>query len=174
MNEEDERRNSIRKDNLSQHKRNKTTYRKSRSYTDIYSQISGDSDQIWKDKGAIYQRTAKHAFPSNKIDYDFLRRVLGIKSRMGSRKSTCEERFLNEELREAVLKVRGEVQHLKIEIKDANWLKTLEDLGDISGMNEDLLEALYMLRNAYKRGLFSSTPCMVGKRFFYFRSLAPA
>ena len=78
---------------------------------------------------------------------------------MGS-KRPCDEGFLNEELKEAVLKLRTQVKDLKLDIKDKNWLKTLEDLGDIDEMEMELLEGLYMLRNAYKKGIFSSSQCL--------------
>ena len=128
-------------------------HRISKSYTDITSQISGDHPNI---KRHSRYGKSKPGLSTKTVDYAFLRDLLGINSKMGDKER--DERFLSEELREAVLKLRGEVHSLKLEIKDENWLKTLEDLGDIKDMDLDLLEAMYMLRNAYKRGVFSSHP----------------
>eukprot|EP00794_Sanderia_malayensis_P007800 gene7800-8646_t len=134
------------------------TDRVSKSYTDLSSQISGNNSRRKTSSTSHFRAMKRNVSSANKIDYEFLRNLLGIGGgkRMGERKRTTGERFLNDELKEAVMKVRKEVKHLKLEIKDKNWLKTLEDLGDIREMNEDLLEAVYMLRNAYKRGIFSS------------------
>ena len=135
-----------------------STKRKSQSYTDISTQISGSSSQKWRDY-QTERRMNKPKRSNSRVDYAFLREILGIKPKMGS-KRPCDEGFLNEELKEAVLKLRTQVKDLKLDIKDKNWLKTLEDLGDIDEMEMELLEGLYMLRNAYKRGVFSSSQCL--------------
>ena len=133
---------------------------KSQSYTDISTQISGCSSVKWDidlktkatDRPSKMQYTEKST-----LDYGFLRKLLGISANMNTRKKSRNEGFVSDELKEAVMKLRQEVKDLKLEIKDKNWLKTLEDLGDLNDMDRDFLEALYMLRNAYKRGVFSST-----------------
>ena len=135
-----------------------STTRKSQSYTDISTQISGSSSRKWRD----YQTERMMNKPKrskSRVDYAFLREILGIKPKMGSKRS-CDEGFLNEELKEAVLKLRTQVEDLKLDTKDKNWLKTLEDLGDIDEMEMELLEGLYMLRNAYRKGIFSSSQCL--------------
>eukprot|EP00795_Rhopilema_esculentum_P004324 gene4324-20531_t len=135
--------------------------RKYHSYTDINNQISGyNPTQRWKDQK--YSQTVDRQMLKPKptraiVDYGFLREILGIQMPMGSRKRSANECFLSEELKQAVVKLRKEAKDLKLEIKDKNWLKTLEDLGDLNDMETDFLEALYMLRNAYKNGAFSST-----------------
>lgn len=135
-----------------------STTRKSHSYTDISTQISGSSSRKWGDH-QTERRMNKPKRSKSRVDYAFLREILGIKPKMGS-KRPCDEGFLNEELKEAVLKLRTQVKDLKLDVKDKNWLKTLEDLGDIDEMEMDLLEGLYMLRNAYKKGIFSSSQCI--------------
>ena len=104
---------------------------------------------------SIDRRFSKKNPQKSTLDYGFLRELLGINVQVGTRK--ISEGFVSEELKEAVMKLRKEVKDLKLEIKDKNWLKTLEDLGDLDDMEKDFLEALYMLRNAHKRGVFSST-----------------
>ena len=134
--------------------------RKSQSYTDISTQISGHSSVKWDFdfKTKTMDRPLKQQYAEkSRLDYGFLRELLGIRVTMNTRKKSRNEGFVSEELKEAVMKLRKEVKDLRLEIKDKNWLKTLEDLGDLNDMDTDFLEALYMLRNAYKRGVFSST-----------------
>lgn len=133
---------------------------KSQSYTDINTQISGYSAVKWNTdfkSMSIDRRMAKRNPHKSTLDYGFLRELLGIDTSAARRRKSGNEGFVSDELREAVLKLRQEVTDLKLEIKDKNWLRTLEDLGDINAMDKDFLEALYMLRNAHKRGVFKST-----------------
>lgn len=134
--------------------------RMSQSYTDINTQISDQSTpglSMDAQTRSIDRRTLKQSSQKSSLDYAFLRELLGINLRGGGRATSNHEGFVSDELKEAVMKLRQEVKDLKLEIKDKNWLKTLEDLGDLNDMDKDFLESLYMLRNAYKKGVFSST-----------------
>lgn len=134
--------------------------RKATSYTDISTQISGSSSLRWDNdyNPRTIDRSVKRQYKEKSaLDYGFLRELLGISGKMNTRKKSKHEGFVSEELKEAVMKLRQEVKELKLEIKEENWLKTLDDLGDLNDMDRDFLESLYMLRNAYKRGVFSST-----------------
>ena len=134
--------------------------RKANSYTDISTQISGSSSLRWDNEHnprTIDRSVNRQYKEKSALDYGFLRELLGISVTMNTRRKSKHEGFVSEELKEAVMKLRQEVRELKLEIKDENWLKTLEDLGDLNDMDRDFLESLYMLRNAYKRGVFSST-----------------
>ena len=129
--------------------------RKTKSYSDIGSQVADDPNghhQRWR------KEKYKQMLSGNEIDYAFLRRILGVTMHLSE--AEVGERFATEELREAVLKLRKQVQTLRITTKrEKDWIQTLLRelwVTDTKSLDHDLLDACYMLKNAHKVGIFSS------------------